>query len=102
MIEQGRGIIVKPEWIYKCYEKKKRLLEKYYSFQKQISNSSDDENQPMENKTIKRKFIDNNDTKKIAKDHIINKNNDNIDTDTLIDNIDNDKLKKLKQVNCKY
>ncbi|ORX82595.1 hypothetical protein BCR32DRAFT_292535 [Anaeromyces robustus] len=30
--EKGKGIIVKSGWIYDCYKKKDRLLEKYYSF----------------------------------------------------------------------
>jgi len=41
---QGRGKIVKPSWIYKCYEKKKRLLEERYDLDmKKSSSSSDDE-----------------------------------------------------------
>ncbi|ORX45204.1 hypothetical protein BCR36DRAFT_585814 [Piromyces finnis] len=94
--KQGRGIIVKPEWIYKCYEQKKRLSEKDYSFENQVSDTSSTKNQSTEKVNNTRNFInDNTDSKKEEKDDILNKINNNND-----DSANFDKVKKLKQINC--
>ncbi|OUM68157.1 hypothetical protein PIROE2DRAFT_4153, partial [Piromyces sp. E2] len=97
--EQGRGIIVKPEWIYQCYEKKKRLPEKYYSFEKYISEGSGDGDQSMDKTINKRKFDGdgNANNKEIVKNNILNKKDST--TQDITDDIDNEKSIKLKQIN---
>jgi len=56
--ESGHGYIVRPSWVYNCYKKKKRLLERYYSLDSKHSSSKKEESSSEEDKTkIKTKEI---------------------------------------------
>lgn len=99
---QGRGKIVNPSWIYKCYEKKKRLLEERYDIDvKKNSLSSDDEietDTDSDINVIDANTDESNDSSKIKKDETpSNKKRNSFDNDSTSKTILFDKKDDINQ-----